>query len=100
MKVTIYFIILTICLVLSAFFSAADMAYSSVNQLRLRKDVEKGRKSSSLAYSLSSQYDKTISTILFGNNLVNILASSIATLLGMELGGDLGMTIAPFIFLG
>ena len=61
-------------IILSGIFSASDMVYAVVNQLRLKKDVEKGSKVSKLALKYAKDYDTTITTILFSNNLVNIAA--------------------------
>jgi len=70
---------------MSAFFSGADMVYSTVNQNRLEKDQSKSAK---LALKIAKDYDYSISIILFGNNLVNIFASSFATLLGLWLNNE------------
>ena len=70
----LYVCIIGILLLLSAFFSCADMTYSVAPVKRLEK---KGTKSALLAAELAKDYDKTIIAILFGNNLVNILASSL-----------------------
>ncbi|MBQ7244036.1 MAG: HlyC/CorC family transporter [Bacilli bacterium] len=70
----LYICIIGILLILSAFFSCADMTYSVAPVKRLEK---KGTKSALLAAELAKDYDKTIIAILFGNNLVNILASSL-----------------------
>ena len=69
-------------IILSGIFSASDMVYAVVNQLRLKKDVEKGSKVSKLALKYAKDYDTTITTILFSNNLVNIAATSLSTILG------------------
>ncbi|MFA5421816.1 MAG: hemolysin family protein [Bacilli bacterium] len=84
----IVFITIFVMMAFSAFFSAADMVYSSVDTLRLKKDAEKGSKTAKLALRFANDYDKTITTILFSNNLVNIAASSLASIsyLGHRLG--------------
>lgn len=76
----IVLIVIAVMVAFSAFFSAADMIYSTVDVLRLKKDVEKGSKSAALALRFATEYDRTISTILFSNNLVNIAASSLASI--------------------
>lgn len=83
-----YFLIIGICLFLSAFFSAADMVYSVVNKDRLERKIEKGSKLAKLALKLASDYDFSISSILFGNNVANIFASSFATLVGIALNNE------------
>lgn len=77
----ILIIIFVILVVLSAVISCADMAYGVCNQLRLKKEADNGNKNSGRALFLAEHYDKTITTILFTNNLTNIGASSIVTIL-------------------
>ncbi len=74
-------IAMAICVILSAYFSATETAFSSLNKTRLKALVEKGNKRASLALRLSEDYDRLISTILIGNNIVNIALASIGTLL-------------------
>ena len=69
--------IIVVLLVLSAFFSMCDMAFSSVNVLRLKKRADEGNKTAQIAYKLATKYDDTISTILFCNNITNIGISSL-----------------------
>ncbi len=83
-----YFVIIAVCLVFSAFFSAADMVYSVVNHERLEQAAKEGNKSAKLAYKMVTDYNFSISTILFGNNLVNIFASSFTTLIGLALNNE------------
>ena len=72
-------IIMAACLLMSAYFSATETAFSTLSKTKLKTLVEKGNKRASLALRLSENYDRLLSTILIGNNLVNILLSSIAT---------------------
>ena len=95
---TIYFIVVAILLLFSAFFSAADMVYGIVDKGRLEEDVKKGSKTAKLALKLASDYEMSISSILFGNNLVNILASSIVAIIGISYNVEQGATIAALIF--
>ena len=81
---TTYIIIMVICLLSSAYFSATETAFSCANKTRLRALAEKGNKKAELAASLADKYDRLISTILIGNNIVNILLASVATLLFVE----------------
>lgn len=94
----LYFVISFILLIFSAFFSAADMVYGLVDQNKLEKDIKKGNKAALRASKLAENYELTISTILFGNNLVNILASSIIAMIGLMVDPTNGPTIAAFIF--
>lgn len=94
-----YFVIVILCLIASAFFSMADMVFGKINQERLKKDIEKGNKKAVIALELSQNFDKTISSILLGNDAINILASSVVTLIGLATSNpDKGETIATIIF--
>ena len=96
-----YFLIVGICCLFSAFFSASDIIYGMVDQDRLEKEAEKGSKNAKLALKLAQDYELSISSILFGNNVVNILASSIVTLIGIAANPnnpDTGTTVAAVIF--
>lgn len=72
------YIFLFVLLVLSAFFSSAETAFSSVNIIRLKNMIEEGNKKAKKALYISEHYDQTLSTILVGNNLVNIGMASTA----------------------
>lgn len=74
-------LIMLLCLVFSAYFSATETAFSSANRTRFKAMMEKGNKKAELAYKLSEEYDRLISTILIGNNIVNIALASLGTLL-------------------
>ena len=93
-----YIVILVICVILSAYFSATETAFSSLNKTRLRTLAEKGNKKAALANSLAEDYDKLLSTILIGNNIVNIGASSLGTVLFVQLlGGDIGAAVSTIV---
>lgn len=87
-------IALMVLIVMSGFFSATEMAFSSLNKIRLKNMVSDGNKKAKLALELVEDFDKMLSTILIGNNIVNIAATSIATVLFIELYGDIGATIS------
>lgn len=72
---------LLVCLILSAFFSGSEMAYSSANRIRLENLAEEKNRKAARALNISQNYDKALSAILIGNNLVNIAASSIGSVL-------------------
>lgn len=76
----IHIIIIVICVLLSGYFSATETAFSTFNRIRVKNMAEKGNKKAALALKLSENYDSLISTILIGNNIVNILASSMGAL--------------------
>ncbi len=79
-----YIIIMAVCLIMSAYFSATETAFSSLNKTRLKTMAEKGDRRAQLALSLAEKYDRLISTILIGNNIVNILMASMGTVLFVE----------------
>ena len=89
--------IMAVCLLLSAYFSATETAFSSANSTRLKMLAEKGNKRAALACKLLEQYDKLLSTILIGNNIVNILMASIGTVLFVKHYGDAGATISTVV---
>ncbi len=77
-----------ILILLSAFFSSAETAFSSVNRVRVRALVEDGNKRAELVDKILENYSKMISTILIGNNVVNLGASSLATTFTMDVFGN------------
>ncbi len=90
-------ITLVILIIFSAYFSATETAFSSLNRTRMKTMAESGNKKAELAYRLSEDYDRLLSTILVGNNVVNIAASSIATILFIRLLGDIGATVSTVV---
>lgn len=78
-------ILIAIMVVLSAYFSATETAFSSLNKTRLKAMAEKGNKKAQKTLKLAENYDKLISTILVGNNIVNIACASISTMLFVEI---------------
>ena len=88
-------IIIAVCLLCSAFFSASETAYSTLNRNRLRLTAAKGSRRAALAVKLSDDYDSLISGILVGNNLVNIALASAGTVLFVRwLGGGAGPSVS------
>ena len=88
-------VIILVCLVLSAYFSATETAFSTMSHARMKTMADKGDKSAALALQLADNYDTLLSAILIGNNLVNILLSSVATLLCVKfLGEQTGASVA------
>lgn len=85
---------IVILIAFSAFFSGSEIAFASVNTLRLQSKAEKGSKPAQVAYYICQQYDKALCTILIGNNLVNIASSSLATVIALQLVGDSGAIYA------
>lgn len=97
-SVSLLFSILLVLLVLSAFFSSSETALMTINRYRLRHLAEQGNRSAILTEQLLEKPDKLIGLILLGNNLVNILAAQIVTLIALKLYGDYAIAIAGGIF--
>jgi len=87
------FFILLILFLLSAFFSGSETALMALNRYRL-KHLAKSNKGAKLALQLLQEPDRLIGLILLGNNLVNILITQFATLIGFKIGGNVGVAIA------
>ena len=97
MSTTTCIVIMAVCLALSAYCSATETAFSSANTTRLRTLAEKGSGNAALALKLLEQYDRLLSTILIGNNIVNIATASIGTVLFVRHYGDAGATISTVV---
>ena len=93
----IKFIILLILLLLSAFFSSAETAFTTVKKVRLNILKEEGNKRAALVLKILENPGKMLSTILIGNNVVNISASALSTMLATELFGNMAVGIATGI---
>lgn len=78
----------------SAFFSSAETAYTSCNMLRIRSMAEEGNRKAALAVDIIDHFDKLLSTILVGNNVVNIALSSLTTVVATDIFGNSGVAIA------
>lgn len=81
-------ILIVICVILSGFFSATETSFSSLNRIKVKNLANKGNKRAALVLKLSDNYDSLLSTILIGNNIVNIACSSLATLLLVKILGE------------
>ncbi len=89
--------IIVLCVILSAYFSATETAYSSLNRVRMKNIAADGNKRASLVLRQSESYDKLISTILIGSNIVNILATSLATVFFLKLLPYAGATVSTVV---
>lgn len=91
-------IIILICLILSAYFSATETALSTFNKVKIKTLAEKGNKKAQTVLNISEQYDRMLSTILIGNNIVNILSASLATLLFVKwINESSGPTVSTLV---
>lgn len=87
-------IILVIMVLVSAYFSASETGMMTLNRYRLRHQAKQGNRAARRVEKLLRRTDQLLSLVLIGNNLVNILASALATIVGMRLYDDLGVAIA------
>lgn len=85
---TVSLLIIVFCIVMSAYFSATETAFSSLNRIKMKNMAEKGNQRAALVLQLSESYDTLLSTILIGNNIVNIASASLATVLFVRLLGE------------
>lgn len=91
-------LIIIFCIIMSAYFSATETAFSSLNRIRIKNMAEKGNKKAKLVLSMSENYDSLLSTILIGNNIVNILSASLATVLFVKmLGNEAGPSVSTAV---
>lgn len=90
-------ILIIIFLIFSAFFSATETAFTSLNRVRLKNRANDGDKRAKETLELSLDYNKLLSTILIGNNIVNIALTATATLLFIRLYGSYGPTISTVV---
>ncbi|MDA8892459.1 HlyC/CorC family transporter [Hyphomicrobiales bacterium] len=97
MTLAIFFGSILGLLIVSAFFSGSETALTAVSKARIRHLADEGNKKASEVEKLISQQDKLISTLLLGNNLVNILASALTTSLFISLFGDVGVIVATIV---
>ena len=91
------YLALLLLLAFSAFFSASETALSSVNRIRMKNKADDGDKKAQRVLGLSDDYDRTLSAILIGNNVVNLYASSLATVLATHIWGNKIVGIATGI---
>ena len=91
-------LIIIFCVLFSGYFSATETAFSSLNRIRVKNLAEKGDKKAKLVLDLLENFDSLLSTILIGNNIVNIACASVATLLFVRLlGEEQGPSVATIV---
>ena len=88
---------LVILVILSAFFSATETAFTSLNRIRLKSRADSGNKRAALTLRIAEDYDKLLSTNLIGNNIVNISASTVGTVLFTKLFLDYGPLVSTVV---
>ena len=90
--------VLVVLVAFSAFFSASETAFSSLNQIRLKSRADDGDRTAARVLAMAEKYDKLLSTILVGNNIVNIAAASIGTIIFTQmLGAERGATVSTIV---
>ncbi|MGL4213411.1 MAG: CNNM domain-containing protein, partial [Morganella morganii] len=87
-------IILILLVIISAYFSASETGMMTINRYRLRHQAKQGNRAARRVERLLEKPDRLLSLILIGNNLVNIVASALGTIVGMRLYGNAGVAIA------
>lgn len=85
------------CVVLSAFFSASETAFTTLNHIRMKTEAMNGSRRARLTLSLAENYDQLLSTILIGNNIVNIVSASLATLVFTYYLQNLGVSVSTVV---
>ena len=91
-------VVLVVLVAFSAFFSASETAFSSLNQIRLKSRADDGDRTVARVLAMAEKYDKLLSTILVGNNIVNIAAASIGTIIFTQmLGAERGATVSTIV---
>lgn len=91
------YLVILILLALSAVFSASETAFACVNKIRLKANAKKGDKSAQKALNVADSYNKVLTAILIGNNIVNILMSSLGTVIATTLMGSSGVAVATAV---
>ncbi len=98
LRMNVTLIIILLCIIMSGYFSATETAFSSLNRIRIKNMADKGNKRAALVLKLSEDYDRLLSTILIGNNIVNIACASLSTLLFVRLlGEDVGASVSTAV---
>ena len=94
LRAILYGVALALLLLMSAFFSASETAFTSMNVIRMKSRQGEGDRRAARALRLAEDFDRLLTTILVGNNIVNILSTSLATVLFVRWLGNLGVTVS------
>ena len=92
-----FIIAIVVLILLSAYFSATETAFTSLNKLRIKKQASNGDMQAKLVLKLVENYGNVLTTVLIGNNIVNITMTSIATVLFVKLYGTYGPTVSTVV---
>ena len=90
-------IVLLLLIMMSGFFSATETAYSAMNRIRLKNLASEGNATAERTLRISEDFDRLLSTVLIGNNIVNIVATTVAAMLFLKLWPDTGATISTIV---
>ena len=94
----ILLVVAVLMVVMSAYFSATETAFTSLNRVRLKSRADAGDRRSKLALDMSGNYDRLLSTILIGNNIVNNVATTVGAVLFIGwLGDAIGPTVSTIV---
>lgn len=96
-NVPILIVVIAILIIMSAYFSATETAFSSLNKIKLKNLAVNGSKKAENTLKLTKKFDSILSTILIGNNIVNIASASIATIVFTEFFGNAGVTLSTIV---
>ena len=96
-SIAVYVGAMVVLLILSAYFSATETAFTSLNRIKLKNMADDGNRKARKVLDLVEHFDKVLSTILIGNNIVNIANTAIATVFFVSLYGSYGPTVATVV---
>ena len=91
------YLLLAVLITMSAFFSASETSFSCMNKIRIKSSASDGNKNAQLALKVAEDYDRMLTTILIGNNIVNIASASIGTIIFTDLFGAAGVGISTLV---
>ncbi len=97
LSTALLFTVLAVLIILSGFFSGSETALMTLNRYRLKSLADRGHKGARLAKKLLERPDRLLGLILLGNNIVNIFAATIATIIALRLYGEIGLAVAPVV---
>ena len=96
-EMTVYIAAMVILMILSAYFSATETAFTSLSRIKIKNMAEDGNRKAIRVLALTEHFDKVLSTILIGNNIVNIANTALATVFFVALYGTYGPTVATVV---